>query len=131
MKEKASKRSDWKKVGIILSALVGGFLLSFIGFGLLWSGISWYFQMLMLFPFLLLTWIVSRWNQGMIDSCICILCGAAPLGTLITQFRDTNDSHLMPILIVLCWLIGIASGYFLAKVSVNSTPASSEDITPS
>ncbi len=131
MREKASKHSGWKRVCIILFALVGGFLLSFIGFGLLWSGIHWHFQMLMFFPFLLLTWIASRWNQGMIDGCICILCGSAPLGTLIIQFQDTNDSHLMPILIVLCWLIGIVSGYFLAKASVNSNSRPSQDITPS
>ena len=125
MKEESGHRSNWKKILVILLALSGGFLLSFIGFGVLWSGIPWHYQLIMFFPFLLLSFAVSRWNKGTVDGCIFILCGAAPLGALITQFRDSNDSHLMPILIVLGWLIGITSGYFLAKISLGSRSESS------
>lgn len=129
MKEKSIQQTGWKKVSIILLALIGGFFLSFLGFGLLWSGIPWHFQLLMFFPFLLLAWAISRWNQGFVDGCILIVLGAAPLGTLIMRFRDNNDSHLMSVLIVVSWLIGIAAGYFLAKLSAHSNSGPSEDIT--
>lgn len=118
MKAKSTQRTAWHKAGIVLLALIGGFLLSFLGFGLLWSGIPWHFQMLMFFPFLLFTWVISRWNQGAADGCVGIILGAAPLGVLITQFRDNTDSHLLPVLIVVGWIIGIAAGYFLARISV-------------
>ncbi|WP_090721028.1 lysophosphatidic acid receptor [Nitrosomonas sp. Nm166] len=129
MKEKSGHRSNWKKILIILLALIGGFLLSFLGLGLLWSGIPWHYQVLMFFPFFLLSFALSRWSAGAITACIFILCGAAPLGALMVQFRDINNSHLMTSLIVLSWLIGIASGYFLAKVLLNSRSESSENIT--
>ena len=129
MKEKSIQQSGWKKTGIALLALAGGFFLSFLGFGLLWSGIPWHFQLLMFFPFLLLTWVISRCNQGAVDGCVCILLGAAPLGILIMQFRDNNDSHLLPVLMVICWLIGVIAGFFLAKISVNSNSEPSDDMT--
>lgn len=129
MKENSLQQSSWKKVGIILLALIGGFFLSFLSFGLLWSGIPWHFQLLMIFPFLLLAWVVSRWNQGAIDGCVYIVLSAAPLGILITQFRDNNDSHLMPILIVVGWLMGITAGYFVAGMSAHSNSGSPEDMT--
>jgi hypothetical protein len=125
MKAVSNHRNNWEKALIVLLALIGGFLLSFIGFGALWSGISWNYQLLMFLPFLLLSFALTRWNKGRLDSCILIISGAAPLGTLIAQFRDNNDSHLMPILVVLSWLIGIISGYFLEKITGSN---SSEDI---
>lgn len=128
MKEKSDHRNNWKKVLVGLFALVGGFLLSFVGFGVLWSGISWHYQLIMFFPFLLLSFTVSRWNKGAVGGCIFILAGVAPLGVLIAQFRDSNGSHLMPILVVLTWLIGIIAGYLLAKESPYPRPESSEDI---
>ena len=131
MKEESDHRKNWKKILVFLLALAGGFLLSFVGFGVLWSGIPWHYQLIMFFPFLLLSFAISRWNKGTVGGCIFILCGAAPLGILITQFKDSNDSHLMPILIVLGWLIGITSGYFLAKISLGSRSESSEDIASS
>lgn len=127
MKQTSNHRGNWKKVLVIVSALIGGFLLSFIGFGVLWSGISWHYQLIMFLPFLLLSFVLTRWGKGTLDSCIFILCGAAPLGILITQFRDNNDSHLLPILMVSSWLIGIISGYFLAKISPDSRSKSLED----
>ncbi len=82
----------------------------------------------MFFPFLLLSFAVSHWNKGAVGGCIFIACGTAPLGALITQFRDSNGSHLMPVLVVLTKLIGIIAGYFLAKTSLDSHPESSKDI---
>ena len=131
MKKESGHRSHWKKILVILLALAGGFLLSFVGFGVLWSGISWHYQLIMFFPFLLLSFAVAHWNKGAVDGCIFILCGAAPLGALITQFRDSNGSHLMPILVVFTWLMGIIAGYFLAKTSSDSRSESSEDIVSS
>jgi|GEM_PF-3283379 len=129
MKKAVGWQSNWKIILVILSALVGGFLLSFIGFGVLWSGAPWHFQLLMAFPFLLLSFIVFHWGKGAIDNCILILLGAAPLGMLMTQFRDTNGSHLMPILVVFSWILGIISGYFLGKLLPCSRAESFEDIS--
>lgn len=120
MKEKSNQHSQWKDLAILFSALIGGFLLSFLGFGLLWSGMLWHVQLIMVLPFALLSYVVTRWSKGKIGLCIFIFVGAAPLGILITQFRDNNDSHLMPILIVMGWLLGVILGYFLAKGSLDN-----------
>lgn len=117
MKEKSKKQNYWYNIFIILSALVSGFLLSFLGFGLLWSGISWYTQLVMILPFLLLSYAVYRWSKGTLGICAFILLGAAPLGILITRFCDTNDSHLMPMLVVLSWILGISAGCYLGYLS--------------
>jgi len=122
MKGESDPRSNWKKILIVLSALIGGFLLSFLGFGLLWSGIRWHFQLIMFFPFLLLSYAVFRWSKEAMSICAFIVYGAAPLGILFTQFRDSNGSHLMPILVSLSWLLGIIAGCFLGKLSLGSQP---------
>lgn len=116
MKAESNHRNSWKEILITLIALVGGFLLSFLGFGLLWSGISWHIQLIMVLPFFLLSYGLYRWSHNAIISCIFILIGAAPLGLLITRFRDTNDSHLLPILIVSDWIIGILAGFYFGKL---------------
>ncbi len=131
MKKESGHRNNWKTILILIMALIGGFLLSFLGFGLLWSGIPWHYQVLMFFPFFLLSFAITRWSGGMIAACIFILCGVTPLGALMIQFRDTNDSHLLPFLMVLSWLIGIVSGYFWAKLSLDSRSESSGNITSS
>ena len=131
MKEESNHRSNWKAMLIILVALIGGFLLSFLGYGLLWSGIAWHFQLIMLLPFLLLSYAVFRWSKGSTGSCAFILIGAAPLGILISQFRDTNGSHLMPILVVFSWIIGILAGYYWGKLSRAAESKSAEDIASS
>ncbi len=126
MKEESNHRSNWKAVSISVAALIGGFLLSFLGFGLLWSGIAWHVQLIMILPFLFLSYAVFRWSNGTMMSCAFIFIGAAPLGMLIAQFRDTNGSHLMPILIVLSWIIGILAGYYWGKLSRGAQSKSSE-----
>ena len=131
MKEESNHRSNWKAMLIILVALIGGFLLSFLGYVLLWSGIAWHFQLIMLLPFLLLSYAVFRWSKGSTGSCAFILIGAAPLGLLISQFRDTNGSHLMPILVVFSWIIGILAGYYWGKLSRTAKSKSAEDIASS
>lgn len=131
MQEETTRQSYWKEVMMILMVLVSGFLLSFIGFGILWSGIAWHYQMLMFFPFLVLSWIFSRWRKGASDACVSLFLGAAPVGILMTQFRDTNGSHLMPILVVLTWILGILGGYFLGKISLDTQSKPTNDITSS
>lgn len=125
------KASDWKNALIALLALLGGFLLSFLGFGLLWSGIPWHFQLIMALPFLLLSYAVFRWSKESIGYCAFILIGAAPLGMLMTQFRDTNGSHLMPVLVVVSWFLGSIAGCYLGKLSRGVQSGSSQDITSS
>ena len=131
MKEESNHRSNWKAMLIILAALIGGFLLSFLGFGLLWSGIAWHVQLIMILPFLLLSYGVFRWSKGSTGSCAFILIGAAPLGILISQFRDTNGSHLMPVLVVFSWIIGILAGYYWGKLSRSTQSKPSEIDTSS
>ncbi|QOJ23371.1 MAG: lysophosphatidic acid receptor [Gammaproteobacteria bacterium] len=121
MKMKSNHRSNWKEMLTILIALAGGFLLSFLGFGLLWSGISWPIQLIMILPFFLLSYGLFRWSNNAILSCAFVFIGAAPLGLLITRFRDTNDSHLLPILIVCGWALGVLVGFYFAKLSQKSS----------
>ncbi|NBQ69991.1 MAG: lysophosphatidic acid receptor [Nitrosomonadaceae bacterium] len=128
MNEESNYRNHWKTIFIILTALIGGFLLSFLGFGLLWSGIPWLVQLVMILPFLFLSYGILRWSRGAIGLCAFIGIGAAPLGLLIIQFRDTNGSHLMPILIVTGWLIGICAGCYWGKLSQKSSVNSSKDV---
>lgn len=131
MKMKSNHRSNWKEMLTILSALVGGFLLSFLGFGLLWSGIPWHIQLIMILPFFLLSYVLYRWSNNVTMSCIFIFIGAAPLGLLITRFRDTNDSHLLPVLVVSGWIFGILAGFYFRKLTQKSPTDSSNNIAPS
>lgn len=131
MKEKSKLRNYWKHLFIIFCALVSGFLLSFLGFGLLWSGISWYIQLVMVLPFLLLSYAVYRWSKGALGICAFIALGAAPLGVLITRFSDTNDSHLMPVLVVLSWILGMLAGCYLGYLSQNTQMKSAKRVSVS
>lgn len=123
------KANDWKNILIVLFTLAGGFILSFLGFGLLWSGIPWHFQLIMALPFLMLSYAVFHWSKGNIGFCAFALIGAAPLGMLMTQFRDTNGSHLMPVLVVVSWLLGSIAGCYLGKLSRSGQSGSSQDVT--
>ena len=95
-------------------AFAGGFALSFIGLGALWAGAPWPHQALMFFPFFLLAYALARTGEPGDKPFVLIIGGASPLGLILTMFRDKNDSHLMPILIVCSWLAGILTGHLLA-----------------
>ncbi|MBY0498501.1 MAG: lysophosphatidic acid receptor [Nitrosomonas sp.] len=129
MKKELHTRNFWHDIFIIFCALVSGFLLSFIGFGLLWSGISWPIQLIMALPFLLLSYAVYRWSKGALGICAFIAVGAAPLGVLISRFRDTNDSHLMPALVVLSWILGVLAGCYLGYLSRSAQMKPTQRIT--
>lgn len=97
------------------AAIAGGFALSFLGFGLLWAGTPWEYQLLMVLPFLVLSFAVTRTGSAGNQAWLLIVCGALPLGMVIPMFRDKNDSHVMSVLIVCGWAAGIAAGYYLGK----------------
>lgn len=103
-----------KNVVRAIVALVGGFALSFLGLGVLWIGTPSPYQALMLIPFLLLAFAIT-WTGDVADRLfVLILVGAAPIGGVMTMFRDKNDSHLASILVVCTWLAGTLAGQQLA-----------------
>ena len=110
-----AQQTNWKPMVLGLSAIAGGFALSFLGFGLLWVGAPWAYQALMFFPFLVLSFAVTRIGRAGNRTCVFIICGASPLGMVVLGFRDSNDSHVMSVLMVCGWAAGIAAGYYLGK----------------
>lgn len=102
--------SNWKQVIVLVAALVGGFVLSFVGFGVLWAGARWTYQLLMFFPFLLFTFAIKRLG----GHALLILIGAIPIAAILVQARDKDDSHLMSILLVVAWAMGILLGDYLS-----------------
>jgi hypothetical protein len=68
----------------------------------------------MALPFCLLAFAITRSGKPPDKAFMGVIYGAAPLGLLITQFGDSQDSHLMPVLIVCAWLAGIVAGHTLA-----------------
>jgi hypothetical protein len=90
-------------------ALLGGFALSFVGLGVLWAGAPWPYQALMFFPFLLLALAIKRFGGRVVH----VLIGAIPIALLLVQFRDKEGSHLMPILVVIAWMLGMLLGHRL------------------
>jgi hypothetical protein len=99
-----------RKQGIgFVAALLGGFLLSFVGMGVLWVGTPVPYQFLMFFPFLLLAVALRRFGW----SALPMLLGLIPIGEIFVQFRDRDDSHLTSILLVAAWVSGILLGHYL------------------
>lgn len=90
---------------------MAGFGLSFLAFGLLWIGVPWHVQFLMALPFLIAGYFVRRFG-GVTHP---VLVGLLPLGALIVQFRDKNDSHAMPLAMVSAWVLATLLGSFLAR----------------
>lgn len=101
--------SDAKRVTSSILAVPGGFILSFLGLGVLWAGTPWPYQFLMFFAFLLLALGIRRWG----GTALPMLMGAAPIGALLVQFRDKDNSHLMPVLLVASWVAGTWLGHHL------------------
>ena len=108
-----------------LAAVVGGFGLSFVGLGVLWAGAGWMYQLLMFIPFLLLAFVITRTGDAGDRVFSLVLLGAAPIGWLLTRFRDKNDSHLMSILIVAGWVAGTLAGHALASMRGRRTSEAS------
>lgn len=101
--------SNGKQGFLVIAALLGGFILSFVGSGMLWVGAPWPYQLLMLFPFMLLAFAIKRFG----GTALPMLIGAIPIGTILVQGRDKDNSHLMPVLVVSAWVLGILLGHYL------------------
>lgn len=95
-------------------AVAGGFALSVLAIGVLWIGTPWHLQALMFVPFLLLAFAITRTGAVPDNVYLFAAAGAAPLGGILMLFRDKQDSHLMPILMVVAWAAGLAVGHFVA-----------------
>ncbi len=120
----AAQGKNWKTLASWVVAAGGGFILSFIGLGVLWIGTPWHYQALMFFPFLLLSFSVTRIRNARDNMFLPVLYGAMPIGALLLLFRDKNNSHLMPILMVCTWVAGTLLGHYLAgKYSRKETQA--------
>jgi hypothetical protein len=111
-----------KHVVRAMLALAGGFALSFVGVGVLWIGTPWAYQMLMFIPFLLLAFAITVTSPAGDHAFLLVIAGAAPIGALLTLFRDRNDSHLMSILVVCAWLAGTLAGQQLAAMRLRRAP---------
>jgi len=98
-------------------AFLGGAGLSFLAFGVLWIGTPWRYQALMGIPFFLVSLALVKVAPAERQRQVLLLLftGAAPLGGLMTMFRDPAGSHLKPILIVCVWAAGIFAGYVAAR----------------
>jgi hypothetical protein len=100
------------------SALLVGFLLSFLAMGLLWVAMAWQVQALMVLAFAAVAYRFSRRSGSPRRMAQWMLVGAAPLGLLFVQFRDREGSHLLPIAMVALWALGTAAGAVLGARSL-------------
>jgi hypothetical protein len=99
---------------LIIGGILGGFALSFLGFGLMWIGLSLYVQgailALLFFAF------TFGLGKGLRDARL-VFCfpalGAAPVAGLFVQFRNSEGSHLGAVLLVTCWGLGALVGAWL------------------
>ena len=93
-------------------ATLAAFALSFLGFGFLWIG-KFSGEVIVAALYLWLAYSVSH-LRGKRIALLTVALPALPIAALIVQFRDSNDSHLGSIAIVLGWLAGITLGAFAA-----------------
>lgn len=98
-----------------LLGLVAAFAFSFLGFGLLWIGLPFPVQCGLSIPFAALAVVLARQLQNGTSAAAAIFVGAGPIGSMITLFRDKNDSHLLPILVVVSWAMGAALGIWWGR----------------
>jgi hypothetical protein len=97
-----------------LAAIAAGFVLSFGAMGLFWVAMAWPVQALVVLPFGAVAWVLARWSGNPRRAALLVLLGAAPLGLLFTLFRDREGSHLMPVLMVVLWVLGVVAGASIA-----------------
>jgi hypothetical protein len=92
-----------------LSGVIAGLVLSVAALGVLWIGTPWSYQFLMFAPFLLVAFLLRRYGRTSYP----MLLGIVPVAALFVQFRDGNNSHLFPILLVATWGLAILLGHYL------------------
>ena len=95
-------------------ALAAGFGLSVAALGALWAGAPWRYQLSMGLAFCGLGYALRCKGEAGDRAYFQAMLGAAPLGAVMLLFRDRNDSHLMPALVVASWAAGLAAGTWLA-----------------
>jgi hypothetical protein len=87
-----------------------GFGFSFLGVGLLWIAVPLYAQAGLGGLFALAGYILARSAKNFSTAAASLAVGASPLALLLVQFRDKENSHLVPILLVAGWYAGLAIG---------------------
>ncbi len=97
------------------AALSLGFGLSFVGLGLLWIAMAWVVQAAMALPYAAAAYGLGRWSGDPRRVATLLLVGLAPIGLLLTQFRNAEGSHLAPTLVVAAWVAGVLLGTWLAR----------------
>jgi hypothetical protein len=109
------------KLILILAILLGG-VLSFLSIGLIWTGINQWSQAVITLLFFGLSFFASKKTQFDPRVLGAILIGAAPLGGIVTLFRDKNNSHLLGFAIVASWIIASYLGARRPAKANNSVP---------
>lgn len=93
-------------IGIII-----GFALSFLSFGILWSGINQWAQAAPPLLFFIAGYFLAKKS---VNALLHLYIGAAPLAGILVMFRDKEGSHALGIAIVLSWAIAAALGVKLS-----------------
>lgn len=106
---------------IIFLGVVGGFAASFLGLGLLWVGLKTPVQMCASILFFFLSFLVTKFLKNKITGFAAPVCGAAPIASLLVQFRDKEGSHLSPILVVATWGLAAFLGAWLGEKSAKKS----------
>ena len=102
-----------KQTTVTIASVIAGFALSIVALSVLWVGTPWPYQFLLALPIALVAWAARRWG----GSGLPVLAGMAPVALLFVQFRDKNDSHLMPVLLVCAWVGASLLGHALRQRS--------------
>jgi hypothetical protein len=97
---------------MVILNLISGALLSFLSLGIIWTGVNQWIQAIVTVTFFILSYFTFKPSKTPMYS---ILIGAGPLGSLLTQFRDKNDSHLLGITIAGSWVLATLLGGWLAS----------------
>ncbi|MGZ3649862.1 MAG: hypothetical protein ACXVB9_01780 [Bdellovibrionota bacterium] len=100
---------------LLAAGILGGFALSFLGIGVMWIGLPPLAQFGMAALFCGAAFLLSRFAKQGSFALTTLLIGATPLGAILVQFRDKNDSHLLSILLVCGWMAGAAAGAWLGS----------------
>lgn len=105
----------------LVLGLAGGALLSFLLLGLLWIGQPVYLQALAgISLFCLVGFGVGFGSRRFLAAFLMLMLGAAPLGGVITAFRDPEGSHVKFVGLVLGWIAGALLGAWLGAKRGNA-----------
>lgn len=108
-------------ISLVVLMLAGA--LSFLSIGVLWAGVNQWLQLVVTFLFFGLSFFSARNQQNASATIIPILCGASPIGAILTMFRDKEGSHLLGISIVCSWAIATLAGAWVSSRSKHNRNA--------